>query len=68
MQTGKIKWFNPKKGYGFIIPQDSDRDVFFHVTSMSEGNSKQLSDGQVVSFEILEERGKTAASNVSITQ
>lgn len=67
MEKGKIKWFNPKKGYGFIIPENEERDLFFHVTSMQKGTPHHLTDGQEVSFEIVEDHGKISAENISIS-
>ena len=46
MANGKIKWFNPKKGYGFIEPEDGDKDVFIHISALEKAGIKFLSDNQ----------------------
>ena len=61
MSTGKVKWYNSRKGYGFITPDDGSKDVFVHITALSESNIPYLDEGDSVSFEIVEEKGKTKA-------
>lgn len=68
MLTGTVKWFNTKKGYGFIQPEGSDKDVFVHVTSLEKSGLRHLSDGQKVNFEVFDDHGKKAAGNVSLLQ
>ena len=52
---GKVKWFNDKKGYGFITPEDNSKDVFCHYSGIiSEKKRKSLEDGDKVSFNIAE--------------
>jgi CspA family cold shock protein len=48
MATGTVKWFNPTKGYGFIQPQDGDRDVFVHISAVERAGLSSLNEGQVV--------------------
>ncbi len=50
MATGKVKWFDAGKGYGFITPDDGGADVFVHHSSLSE-ETKTLDEGQAVEFE-----------------
>ncbi|HAU28965.1 MAG TPA: cold-shock protein [Rhodospirillaceae bacterium] len=64
MATGTVKWFNATKGYGFITPEDGDRDVFVHITAVEQAGLKGLRDGQKVSFDVTNERGKPAAANL----
>jgi len=64
MPTGKIKWFNPKKGYGFIDDDSSDKDVFVHISELEEAGINTLSEGEAVSFEVGESRGKEKAINI----
>ena len=64
MATGKIKWFNPTKGYGFIENDAGGIDVFLHISALEEAGIDQLQEGEAVSFEIGENRGKENAINV----
>ncbi len=65
MSTGTVKWFNATKGYGFIQPDDGDKDVFVHVTAVQRAGLDTLSEGQKVSYEIEEGRnGKPAAADL----
>ena len=66
MAKGTVKWFNPTKGYGFIMPQDGGKDVFVHITAVHEAGLQGLNDGQKVSFEITMERGKSAATQLKL--
>ena len=53
MPTGKIKWFNPDKGYGFIEQDDNNKDVFVHWTSVEGlGNYERMREGEPVSYEV----------------
>ena len=63
---GKIKWFNPTRGYGFIENDAGGKDVFLHVSALEEANITELKEGQSVSFEIGESRGKETAVNITI--
>ena len=65
MTKGTVKWFNATKGYGFISPQDGSKDVFVHISALEASGLKSLADGQKVSFEIVDNNGKFAASNLS---
>lgn len=51
MSTGKVKWFNDQKGYGFITPDNGNRDVFVHHTGIVMKGRRTLEDGQAVQFE-----------------
>jgi CspA family cold shock protein len=64
MTTGTVKWFNPTKGYGFIEREDGGQDVFVHVSAVEQAGMETLKEGQRVSFEIVTERGKSAASKL----
>ena len=55
MTTGTVKWFNATKGYGFITPDDGDKDVFVHVTEVEKSGMGPLTEGQKVSFQVLNE-------------
>ena len=64
MSNGKIKWFNPTKGYGFIENDEGGKDIFLHVTALEEAGIDTLQEGDAVSFEIGENRGKETAINI----
>ncbi len=66
MATGTVKWFNTTKGYGFIAPDDGANDVFVHITALEKAGLRGLSDGQKVTFDMEENRGKQAATNISV--
>lgn len=64
MATGTVKWFNPTKGFGFIQPEDGSKDVFVHISAVEKSELHSLAEGQRVSFDVVSERGKTAAGNL----
>jgi cold shock protein len=64
MPVGTVKFFNTQKGYGFIQPTDGGKDVFVHISAVERSGMHTLNEGQKVSFEIVTERGKTAAANL----
>ena len=64
MATGTVKWFNGQKGYGFIQPDDGGKDVFVHATAVEQAGLPPLVEGQKIGFEVVNERGKTAAGNL----
>jgi len=66
MASGTVKWFSPDKGFGFIQPQDCGKDVFVHVTALQAAGISSLNDGQKVSYDVVTERGKLAASNLKL--
>jgi cold shock protein len=61
-----VKWFNLQKGYGFIAPQDGGKDVFVHVTALQQSGITNLNEGQKVSFELMNDRGKTKAVDIRL--
>lgn len=52
MATGKVKWFNESKGFGFITPDDSSKDVFVHFSAIQAEGFRTLAEGQAVSYEV----------------
>ena len=66
MKTGKIKWYNPEKGFGFIVPDEGGPDVFIHKTALEKAGVKSVKEGQAISFEIVENRGKKSAGNIKL--
>lgn len=66
MKTGIVKWYNSKKGYGFIQPEEGGADVFVHVTAVQDAGLSDLNDGQKVSYELTENRGKVSATDLKL--
>jgi len=66
MAQGKVKWFNPQKGFGFIEPETGGNDVFVHISAVEAAGLRSLDDGQVVEYEIQEEKGKQSATNLKV--
>lgn len=66
MATGKVKWFNAQKGYGFIQPDTGSKDVFVHISAVERAGIGALNEGQKVSFDVVQERGKEAADNLKL--
>ncbi len=64
MAVGTVKFFNTQKGFGFIKPADGGPDVFVHVSAVERAGMRGLVEGQRVSYDLVTERGKTAASNL----
>ena len=66
MRTGTVKFYNDQKGYGFIAPDDGEKDVFVHATALERAGMSGLSEGQKVSFdtEIDSRSGKSAVANI----
>ena len=64
MPSGKIKWFNAKKGYGFITEDETNKDIFLHVSSLEESKLRVLKEEQKIKFDIKEEKNKLQAINI----
>eukprot|EP00551_Chaetoceros_affinis_P000384 CAMPEP_0203638896 /NCGR_PEP_ID=MMETSP0088-20131115/4784_1 /ASSEMBLY_ACC=CAM_ASM_001087 /TAXON_ID=426623 /ORGANISM="Chaetoceros affinis, Strain CCMP159" /LENGTH=119 /DNA_ID=CAMNT_0050493629 /DNA_START=92 /DNA_END=451 /DNA_ORIENTATION=+ len=66
-RTGVVKWFNTEKGYGFIIPDDGERDIFVHQTAINVQGFRSLADGESVEFETVADpqTGKIKAHDVT---
>ena len=64
MPKGKVKWFNSTKGYGFIEPEEGDKDVFVHITAVISAGMQNLDEGQEVEYDLVENNGKTSAENL----
>jgi len=63
--TGKVKWFNKTKGYGFIQPDDGSKDVFVHISAVERAGLGTLAEGQKVQFEVARGKdGKTSADQL----
>lgn len=57
-QSGVVKWFNPNKGFGFIVPDNGGPDVFVHISAVEAAGLQTLKEGQKLQYEIRENRGK----------
>ncbi len=66
MPKGKVKWFNSKKRFGFIEPEDGSKDVFVHMSALEAAGIETLNEGDEVSFEVVSENGKEKASDLKI--
>ena len=64
--TGKVKWFNATKGYGFIQPDSGGKDVFVHISAVERAGLSSLNEGAKVTFDIVSNRGKEAAENLRV--
>ncbi len=64
MTIGTVKCFNGTKGFGFIQPENGEKDVFVHISAVEQAGMGTLTEGQRVSFDVVTERGKLAASNL----
>jgi len=67
MASGKVKWFNNRKGFGFIV-QDSGQDVFVHQTSITGKGYRTLNEGEEVTFELIQDDRGLKAANVQRMQ
>jgi len=67
MAKGTVKWFNTTKGYGFIAPEQGNRDVFVHITALERAGLRELKDGQAVTYELTADRnGRESASDLAL--
>lgn len=66
MKTGTVKWFNSTKGFGFIQPEDGDKDVFVHISALERAGIRNLNEGQKLKFEIEDNGGKFSAINLQL--
>lgn len=66
MPIGTVKWFNIRKGYGFIAPDEGGKDVFVHISAVERAGMNELREGQKISFEEQtdERSGKKSAGNL----
>ena len=64
MPIGKVKWFSNQKGYGFIEPEEGDKDIFVHISAVRSAGMGDLEEGQEVEFDVVENDGKTSAENL----
>ena len=66
MLTGKVKWFNPQKGYGFISPDNGKKDIFVHISALEKSGINSLNENDKVSYDEARNNGKVSAANIKI--
>jgi CspA family cold shock protein len=66
MSTGKLKWYNAAKGFGFIVPDEGGNDVFVHVSAFKDANITKVDQGQAMEFVVAEHKGKPVATQLKI--
>jgi CspA family cold shock protein len=64
MVTGIVKWFDSTKGYGFIAPDNGDKDVFVHKSALENAGINFLKENDKVSFELAKDRGRISATDL----
>ena len=64
MARGTVKWFNSRKGFGFIQPQGGGRDVFVHFMAVERAGLASLNEGQTVEYEEVSNRGRTSVEHL----
>jgi CspA family cold shock protein len=67
MPSGKVKWFNSQKGFGFIEQDAGGPDVFVHISAVEHAGLSGLNEGQRVTFDVATERGKKNAANLKLS-
>ena len=69
MAIGKVKWFNPAKGFGFIEPEDGSKDAFVHISAVERAGLSRLVEGQKVSYELKTgQNGKSSAEDLTVIE
>jgi cold shock protein len=64
--TGKVKWFNATKGYGFIQPDGGGKDVFVHISAVERAGLSSLNEGATVEYDMVANKGKESAENLKV--
>ena len=64
MMTGTVKFYNGQKGFGFIQPENGGSDVFVHISAVERAGMSTLNEGQRISYDVVNERGKNSAANL----
>ena len=64
MSSGKVKWFNAKKGYGFITDDETQKDVFLHVSALEDSKLRVLKEDQTIVYDIKEDKDRLQAIHI----
>ena len=64
MAIGKVKWFNSTKGYGFIQPNEGDKDIFVHMSAVRDAGMQTLNENQEIEYEVVNKNGKDSAEKL----
>ena len=64
MLTGKVKWFNTQKGYGFISPDDGKKDIFVHISALEKSGINSLNENDKVSYDKARNNSKVSTANI----
>lgn len=67
LATGTVKWFNAQKGFGFIQPSNGGKDVSVHIGAVERAGLTDLKEGQNITYDVVNERGKDAAANLKLS-
>ena len=67
MASGTVKWFNTRRGFGFIVPDGGGNDVLVNIKAVEKAGYSGLPDGAKVTFDIVPNRGKESAENLQVT-
>ena len=66
MLTGKVKWFNSQKGYGFISPDNGTKDIFIHISALQSAGINSLNENDKVSYDEAKNKGRVSAANIKL--
>ena len=66
MAKGTMKWFNPTKGYGFVLPEGGGKDVFVYISELERAGLSTLNEGQSIEYELVNNEGQESAENIKV--
>jgi cold shock protein len=68
MPKGAVKWFNPRRGFGFIQPADGGQDLFVDIAAVERAGLSTLKEGEAIEFEVVQNRGRAEAENLKVSR